>query len=316
MVDAETQGMIGYELEQELRNVLPHSTNVAALLTQVEVDPKDPAFLTPTKPIGPFYESDPTGTMAKIDGRYRRVVASPKPKRIVEIETIKQLIQAGTVVVCAGGGGIPVAMLPNGHLQGVAAVIDKDRTSALLAGLICIYFVLPFFLLKCAFQECVGADALIMLTDIDSVYVDFKKPTQKKLDVVDASTLPSKEEAWILEQLPAGSMRPKFEAALQFARAAGGAAWSSIGRMEDLPEILDGTKGTRVVASAKTASRTMVAPALPSFSKDWGKSAASWTATEVESWLASSVRLPPPEVQRVLAIAKVRGGKMEQLFQV
>ena len=286
VVDAETQGMIGYELEQELRNVLPHTTNVAALLTQVEVDPKDPAFLTPTKPIGPFYDSDPTGTMAKIDGRFRRVVASPRPKRIVEIETIKQLIQSGTVVVCAGGGGIPVTMMPNGHLEGVAAVIDKDRTSALLA-------------------ECIGADALIMLTDIDSVYVDFKKPTQKKLGVVDASSLPGKEEAWILDQLPVGSMRPKFEAALQFVRAAGGSAWSSIGRMEDLPEILDGTKGTRVVASSKAQSFAITAPIDLSFSDHWGKSFSSWTAAEVEKWLARTVRLPPKEVQQVCSLAKV-----------
>lgn len=105
-----------------------------------KVDPEDPAFQTPTKPIGPFYDSDPSGTMAKIDGRFRRVVASPRPKRIVEIETIRSLISAGTLVICAGGGGIPVRQLPNGHLQGVPAVIDKVQES------VCLVVVLSFSL--------------------------------------------------------------------------------------------------------------------------------------------------------------------------
>lgn len=132
ILDAETQGMIGYMLESELRNILPKTTHVAALLTQVEVDPNDPAFKNPTKPIGPFYNEDRSaqlGPMVRVDGtKFRRVVASPAPKRIVEIDTVRTLMAQHTVVICAGGGGIPVMKNPKtGLLQGVAAVIDKVR---------------------------------------------------------------------------------------------------------------------------------------------------------------------------------------------
>ncbi len=150
VLDAETQGMIGYVLEVELRNLLPKTARVAALLTQVEVDPRDPAFepRNATKPIGPFYAEDRSallGPMVRVGDKWRRVVASPEPQRVVEMETIRTLLASGTVVICAGGGGIPVAVDPaTGLLRGVAAVIDKDRTAALLA-------------------ETLGADALIML---------------------------------------------------------------------------------------------------------------------------------------------------------
>ena len=161
ILGAQTQGMIGYMIEQELGNLLPIGKPIASILTMVEIDPEDPAFSNPTKPIGPVYTEEEAKNLAKIngwniknDGEYwRRVVPSPEPHRIFELRPIHWLLEKGTVVICAGGGGIPTSYTKKGKLEGVEVVIDKDRASSLLA-----------------FE--LDADLLIMATDTDGVYLD------------------------------------------------------------------------------------------------------------------------------------------------
>lgn len=226
VLGAETEGMIGYMIEQELGNLLDFEVPFATLLTQVEVDAKDPAFKDPTKFIGPVYAKEEAerlakekGWVVKADGdKYRRVVASPKPKRIFEIRPIQWLLEKQTVVICAGGGGIPTMYDEQGHLKGVEAVIDKDLCSALLA-------------------EQLHADLLIIATDVDAAYIDWGKPTQKAI----AQAHPDE-----LERLgfAAGSMGPKVQAACDFARNTGKVA--VISSLENIEAIVQGTAGTRV----------------------------------------------------------------------
>ncbi|WP_397453604.1 carbamate kinase [Pseudomonas sp. NA-150] len=227
VLGAETEGMIGYMIEQELGNLLPFEVPFATLLTQVEVDGNDPAFQKPSKPIGPVYSKEDAERLAKEKGwaiapdgdKFRRVVASPRPKRIFEIRPITWLLEKGTVVICAGGGGIPTLYDPSGTvLSGVEAVIDKDLCSALLAEE-----------LKC--------DLLVIATDVDAAYIDWGKPTQKAV----AEAHPDE-----LDRLgfAAGSMGPKVQAACEFARNTGKAA--VIGSLADIEAIVKGTKGTRV----------------------------------------------------------------------
>lgn len=229
VLGAESSGMIGYLIEQELMNALPADTRCGTLLTQIEVASDDPAFAEPTKPIGPVYEPRVMEELrAQHDwafveeraGQWRRVVASPFPRRLLQGEVIRLLVDAGVVVVCTGGGGIPVVRTADGRLEGVEAVIDKDRAGGLLAGE-------------------VGADAFLMLTDVDAVYADWGTADQRALGRTDASTLEAMDFA-------AGSMGPKVESACAFVRAAGGIA--GIGRLEDAAAILAGEAGTRVVA--------------------------------------------------------------------
>jgi len=225
ILDAETEGMIGYQIERELTPRLP-SRRFATLITQIEVDPADPAFAAPTKPIGPGYaeaearrvEAERGWTMARDGARWRRVVPSPRPLRILEIATIRHLVSEGFVVICAGGGGIPVTVGPHGAVRGVEAVIDKDRASALLA-------------------RDIGADRLLLLTDVDGVYRDFGRPG--------AALVPSlaPQEAAGLGLDP-GSMGPKVEAAVSFVMETGNAA--GIGQLEDAVAILAGRRGTRL----------------------------------------------------------------------
>ncbi len=170
VLGAETQGMIGYLVEQELGNRLPFERPLATLLTMIEVDPDDPAFQDPSKPIGPIYDraaadalTAERGWTFKPDGdSFRRVVASPEPRRIFELRQIQWLLERQTVVICAGGGGIPVAYQPGRQLTGVEAVIDKDRASALLA-------------------RDLKADVLVMATDADAVYLDWGKPSARAI---------------------------------------------------------------------------------------------------------------------------------------
>jgi len=226
VLGAETEGMIGYIIEQELGNLLDFEVPFATLLTQVEVDPKDPAFNDPTKFIGPVYAKEEAerlakekGWVVKADGdKYRRVVASPKPKRIFEIRPIKWLLDKGSIVICAGGGGIPTMYDEQRNLKGIEAVIDKDLCSALLA-------------------EQLEADLLVIATDVNAAYVDFNKPTQKAI----AQAHPDE-----LERLgfAAGSMGPKVQAACEFARHTGKVA--VIGSLADIEAIAQGTAGTRV----------------------------------------------------------------------
>ena len=226
VLGAESEGMIGYILEQELRNHLPEH-QIVTLLTQVEVDPKDQAFAHPSKPIGPVYSetealklSQERGWAIAPDGdAYRRVVPSPEPCRILEISTIKFLVAAGAMVVCTGGGGIPVIIKPSGEIHGVEAVIDKDKASSLLAQL------LP-------------AEALLLLTDVDAVYLDWGLPSATPITEITSSKLRSYKFA-------PGSMAPKVEAACRFVEAKGG--FAGIGKLEDAEAILAGKAGTIIV---------------------------------------------------------------------
>lgn len=225
VMGAETEGMIGYLIEQELENALEHSRTVATLLTQIRVDPDDPAFEAPTKFVGPVYDKAQAEEMAERHGwqiaqdgeHWRRVVPSPAPVEIPDLKVIRQLLVHGTIVVCAGGGGIPVVARPDGSLTGVQAVIDKDAASALLA-------------------DALGADALLMLTDVEGIMRDFGTEEAERIDRL------TPEEAAALE-LPAGSMGPKAEAAVRFA-AGGAGRRAGIGRLGQALEILEGRAGT------------------------------------------------------------------------
>jgi carbamate kinase len=232
ILGAETQGMIGYLLEQELGNLLPVEVPFASLLTMIEVDAHDPAFQNPTKFIGPVYDRADADRIAgdkhwifKADGQYwRRVVPSPKPKRIFEIRPIRWLLERGTVVICAGGGGIPTAYDTDSRrktLEGVEVVIDKDFAGALLA-------------------RDLQADMYVMATDTDGVYLDWGTPNARKLQRTTPIELAQYE-------FPAGSMGPKIEAACEFASATGKPA--AIGALADIERIVAGEAGTLIEAA-------------------------------------------------------------------
>jgi carbamate kinase len=228
VLDAGTQGMIGYLIQQELRSFLPRQTQVATLLTMIEVDPDDPAFASPTKFVGPVYTKESADALALSKGwafrqdgtAWRRVVPSPEPRRIVEIQPITWLLERGAVVICAGGGGIPT-MYPAsgpGALVGVEAVIDKDLAAELLA-------------------EDVRADLLVMATDVDGVYLDWGTPQQRRLGWMTPEELAG-------YTFPAGSMGPKVEAASRFAAKTGRRA--AIGSLGDIAGIVAGDSGTSI----------------------------------------------------------------------
>jgi carbamate kinase len=229
VLGAETEGMIGYLIEQELENALGHDHAVATLLTQVIVDGTDPAFHTPTKFVGPTYSKQEAEARAKVagwtiaqDGEYwRRVVPSPKPIEIPDLRVVRLLLDQGVIVICAGGGGIPVLRRPDDSLIGVEAVIDKDAASALLAGDI-------------------GADALLLLTDVDAVYDGFGTDAATRI----GSLTPDQGRAL---DMPKGSMGPKLDAACGFADRGGIAG---IGRLADALSILNRTAGTLVAQPA------------------------------------------------------------------
>ncbi|WP_432283762.1 carbamate kinase [Aminobacter sp. BA135] len=227
VLDAESAGMIGYVLQQELGNVM-RDRHFATLLTQVKVNPHDPAFSKPTKPIGPMYDKVMATKLAAERGwhiapdgeKWRRVVASPKPLEILEVQVISFLTEGGVTVICAGGGGIPVVELSDGSLAGIEAVIDKDLASSLLA-------------------RQLDADFLLMLTDVDAAYENWGTPRARPLDQVSVSELS-------LDDFAPGSMRPKMAAAIEFAHATGRPG--AIGRLEDASAIVAGTRGTRIHA--------------------------------------------------------------------
>ena len=231
VLGAQTEGMIGYMIEQELGNLMPYEQPFATILTMVEVDPRDPAFDNPTKPIGPVYSEEDAKHLAEQrgwaiakDGKmWRRVVPSPKPQHIFEIRPIRWLIEHGVIVICTGGGGIPTMYKPGRVLQGAEVVIDKDRASELLA------------------RE-LGADMIILATDVDGVYANWGEPDAKLLHKVTLQEMSS-------YAFPAGSMGPKVEAACRFIEAGGASA--GIGRLEDAEAILAGRTGTRVEAEVR-----------------------------------------------------------------
>jgi len=241
MAVADSQGSLGYILGATLQGELRASgldQEVVATLTHTVVDPDDPAFAAPTKPIGGFYEeavarrlADENGwAVAEDSGRgWRRLVASPQPVRILEQDAIQTLVDAGFLVVAAGGGGIPVVERPDGRLEGVEAVIDKDFASALLA-------------------RAVGADLLCITTGVDRVAVHFDTPDERALDVV---SVDEARRHLADGQFPAGSMGPKIEAALGFVEAGGDQVL--ITSPDRLADALRGTTGTRIVAAAHAA---------------------------------------------------------------
>lgn len=234
VLGAQTDGMIGYLLEQELANLLPSRT-VTTLLTRVEVDPKDPAFAKPTKPIGPVYTQEEATRVAAEknwvmapDGKsFRRVVASPQPLRVLGLDPIRWLLEKGALVIAAGGGGIPVVRGADGHsLQGVEAVIDKDLCSGVLA------------------HE-LRADCLVIATDVAAVYLDWGKPQQRALGSVSPKTLAGMT-------FPAGSMGPKIDAACRFVQASGRRA--VIGSLDQIEAMLSGSAGTQITMDGKDQS--------------------------------------------------------------
>jgi carbamate kinase len=235
LLGAQTEGMIGYLIQQELGNELPFEKRLASLLTLIEVDPGDPAFDDPTKPIGPIYSQEDSERLAKEkswvfkpDGdSYRRVVPSPVPQRIFGLEPLEWLLDQGCVVICAGGGGIPVMYTDEQatagrQLVGVEAVIDKDLASALLA-------------------RDLHADALAIVTDVDAVYDEWGTPDQRAIRRATPEALSDAEFA-------AGSMGPKVKAACSFVEETGGLA--VIGSIVDTPALLRGEAGTVVTRDA------------------------------------------------------------------
>jgi len=226
VLGAESEALIGYLIERELAPLLA-GREVATLLTQVEVDPGEAAFRTPTKPIGPLYEGRAQAlararrrgwSIAAVPGGFRRVVPSPEPRRIRELGVIRRLVCAGVVVICAGGGGIPVAVTAGGALRGVEAVVDKDLTAALLASEL-------------------GADALLLLTDVAAIYEDWPAPAQRPLRRATPRQLRARRFA-------PGSMGPKVEAACRFVERTGRPA--AIGALGDAAHLLAGDAGTLI----------------------------------------------------------------------
>ena len=231
---AMSQGYIGYQLQQTLKDELNNrgiEKSVVTVVTQVEVDPKDNAFKNPTKPIGEFLTKEEETKRAKKDkavykedsGRgYRKVVASPMPKKILELNTIEKLVNDGTIVIACGGGGIPVVMTKKDGYEGIDAVIDKDRTSALLA------------------KE-INADELLILTAVDQVSLNFNKKNEEKLSKLSVSDA---RVAIRNEEFGEGSMLPKIEAACYFASKTGKKA--IISSLEKARDAIDGKNGTLI----------------------------------------------------------------------
>ena len=230
VLGAETVGMIGYMIEQELGNIIPDEDHIVTVLTQVVVDPNDPAFEKPTKPVGPIYQRREAERLKKEKGwaiapdgaYYRRVVPSPEPQQIIEIDVIRLLVRENIVTICAGGGGIPTAFR-DGRLYGVEAVIDKDLAASLLA-------------------RSLKARQFVMLTDVDYVYLDFGTPEQRAIRAAHPDAL---------EKLPfdAGSMGPKIRGACRFVRETG--CRSAIGNLGELNDIVAGRAGTQISMDAK-----------------------------------------------------------------
>lgn len=224
VLGAETVGMIGYVIEQELGNIIPLEDHIVTVLTQVLVDPADPAFKNPTKPVGPVYDRREAERLRKEkgwslapDGKYfRRVVPSPLPQRIIEINAIRLLVENGVVVICAGGGGIPTAYDSEQKLFGVEAVIDKDLASALLSTEL-------------------DADMFVMLTDVAGVYTDFGTPRQRAIRAANPAALAQLEFA-------EGSMGPKIRGACNFVGKTN--RRSAIGQLSDLVKIMESRAGT------------------------------------------------------------------------
>ncbi len=232
--DADSQGGIGLMMQQVLANELTRNGTprpIATVVTQVVVDPGDPAFGNPTKPIGPFYSSEEGPRVARerswvvredANRGYRRVVPSPAPKEVVEVEVIRSLLNAGVVVIAAGGGGVPVIRDADGMLRGIDAVVDKDLTS-------------------CTVAQALGFDTLIFVTGTEGVFVDYGKPEARPLDVVTLSEIRRYRDEG---HFPAGSMGPKIAAAIAFLETGGGQV--IVSSPDNLLQAFQGSSGTRI----------------------------------------------------------------------
>jgi carbamate kinase len=237
VLDAETEGMIGYLLEQEVDNMVDKGT--VTLLSQIVVDPNDPAFDRPTKFIGPLYTDEQAETLLKLEpqsdgvywkskggeyyrrdgGSLRRVVPSPLPQKMMELDAVRLLTDNGFIVICAGGGGIPVLLDTNGKLKGVEAVIDKDRAATMLG-------------------IDIGAEGLMILTDVPGVAIDYKTPQEKWIKSVSPERLQD-----LMNHFPDGSMGPKVSSAIEFAKSGG---WCTIGSLKEADEMMNRKAGTLV----------------------------------------------------------------------
>ncbi len=234
LLDAESAGMVGYVIEQELGNRLPEDRSAVTVLTSTLVDRSDPAFENPTKFIGPVYDSEAARRLTELrgwefrpDGQwYRRVVPSPAPLGVEPLAPVGVLLDLGYVVICGGGGGVPIAVGPHGH-EGVEAVVDKDAVSALIA-------------------HGLAADVLVIATDVDGVYEGWGTPSAHRLALLDVVDLE-------IDTLQAGSMRPKVAAAAKFADTGGRAVIGSLGQLRDL---VAGTAGTQIVSSVNDLEAT------------------------------------------------------------
>lgn len=226
VLDAESEGMVGHLLEVALRNELP-GREVVTVLTEVVVSAEDPAFSRPSKPIGPVYSAAEARHLASERGwtvgadgdAYRRLVPSPEPLAIAALRSLRSLVDGGAIVVCAGGGGIPVTIDASGRMSGVEAVVDKDLTATLLA-------------------RRIGADLLLLLTDVDAIRLDWDGARQTPLRRADPARLRGL-------RLAAGSMGPKAEAAARFVEATGNRA--AIGALQDAGALAAGEAGTQVI---------------------------------------------------------------------
>ncbi|MBY9076082.1 carbamate kinase [Nocardioides sp. WL0053] len=242
VLGAQTQGMIGYWLLQAMQNALP-GRQVAAIINQTLVEANDPAFGNPTKFVGEVYDESEARELAAVRGwvvrqdgtSWRRVVGSPKPQRVVETRLIRLLLNSGAIVVCAGGGGVPVIRNEQGHLEGVEAVVDKDLTSSVLA-------------------EALEADALLVLTDVPHVVRGFGTPDAEPI-------LRATPAALQRESFPAGSMGPKVDAVCRFVEVTGDMA--AIGRLEDAEAIVAGTAGTIVTPAGHYGGPDDLSPSRP-----------------------------------------------------
>lgn len=232
VLDSETEGQIGYMLELELNNAMP-ALETVTVLTRVIVDAEDPAFSVPSKFVGPVYSEDQSRSLAEQHGwsvardgdAWRRVVSSPEPRRIVQLRAIERLVDDGFLVVCAGGGGIPVIEGSDGRQSGVEAVIDKDLASALLA---------------CA----LGVDTLVLATDVEAVFEGCGTSAQRPIGDATPATLRA-------QRFAAGSMGPKVEAVCRFVERTGGRG--VIGSLGEIEALLDGRAGTQVLADERQA---------------------------------------------------------------
>jgi carbamate kinase len=227
VLDAETEGMIGYLIEQELQSYLPNDRGLVTILSQIVCDPNDKAFKNPTKFIGPIYtkvEAEKLHLPVKPDGdHYRRVVPSPMPVKLIEhqMQAIRQLSESNCVVICGGGGGIPIVEDPiTGKYRGIEAVIDKDRAATMIG-------------------ISLNAQGLLILTDVPAVAINFGKPDQKFIKMASTDAI-----LGLMDHFPDGSMGPKIESAVEFVSRTGG--WAKIGSLPDADKILAGEAGTTI----------------------------------------------------------------------